>query len=456
MKKNSRKVLIVTWILVVIVILVVCVVVVMKNNQWFGREEVTKTANGGKADMLADTYEDATENKKSNPDAETKKKIMEELSKGWDYSKVTAVEVKISSNNTDGSESNVVNSEKNGETETMKIPVPVGYTASQIEGENTVDGGFVIYEGSESVTSDNKETAQKERNQWVWVPVYNPSDMYGVDSNGKMCGKLYNFDSNGRTNDNWSEKEGKINITSKTGDREPDLLSSYDKDDYLSRYLSETDKEQLGKELKNTFEKTIESIKKYGGFYIGRYETGGLNGTAKVVKGDTDISSQTWYTMYEKCKALKGENRNVETSMIWGCQWDRTLQWLVDTKTKEYKDVGLDSIDWGNFLNKKLTYTDENGSTKTKNQGSKVWIPSGSSEATKANNIYDMAGNIWDRTLEAYGTDYRRNRGGCYYNINDCIPADYRGSISPDYSGGPSYSNGGIRVSCSTLRSTVS
>ncbi len=436
MKKNSRKVLIVTLILVVIVILAVCVVVeVMKNNQWFGKEEVTQTANGGKADMLADTYEDATENKKSNPDAEAKKKIMEELSESWDESKVKKEKIKISAEN---------------EIEVV-VPVPVGYTASKVEGENTVDGGFVIYEGDEEVTGESIDDekvkeAQQTRNQWVWVPVYDVSDMYGIDANGKMWGKLYNFSDAGRTADNWSEQDGKMIISKKTSDREPDL-GSYDKDDYLSRYLSETDREQLSKELKNTFEKTIESIEKYGGFYIGRYQTGGLNETAKVVKGDTNIASQTWYTMYEKCKALKGENRNVETNMIWGCQWDRTLQWLVDTEEKNYEKVGKNSTDWGNYQNKSIQYTDIDGIIKTSgaSSSSSVRIPSGSAEVTKANNIYDMAGNVSEWSLE------RMVRGGSYISNGVGIPADFRSS---SYSPIGCYDN--MRVSCSTLRSTVS
>ena len=413
MKKNSRKTIAIAIVLVVAILLsIYAVVKVMQKNQKLPTEEVSQIANEENEKMMADA---SIERKELT--GEEKKKKMEDLSASWDPNIVETQTVNLYSE----AELEV----NDGEQVQVPIPIPKGYVLSGLEDEKTVGSGVVIYEGDEEVTTSNKDDAQKKRNQWVWVPVYDPSDMYGVDSNGKMWGKLYNFSDTERTADNWSEDNDKIKIKSTTGSREPDLVS-YDKDDYLSRYLSETDKEQLSKELKNTFEKTIESIEKYGGFYIGRYETGGLDGTAKVVKGDTNISNQTWYTMYEKCKTLKGENRNVETSMIWGCEWDRTLQWLVDTENKTYAQVGKDSTEWGNYYNKQLTYVDENGVQQTKNKSRSVRIPSGSSEIAKANNIYDMAGNVWDWTLEACSANYRRYRGGNYYGNGYSYPAGYR------------------------------
>ena len=75
------------------------------------------------------------------------------------------------------------------------VPVPKGYTASSVTTENKVSEGFVIYEGEEEVTDTNSPTARTTRNQCVWVPVANPSEMYGTDSSGKKWGKLYNFSS---------------------------------------------------------------------------------------------------------------------------------------------------------------------------------------------------------------------------------------------------------------------
>ena len=38
----------------------------------------------------------------------------------------------------------------------VDVPVPTGYTASSASDENSVNGGFVIYEGTDAVTDSNK------------------------------------------------------------------------------------------------------------------------------------------------------------------------------------------------------------------------------------------------------------------------------------------------------------
>ena len=116
-----------------------------------------------------------------------------------------------------------------------KVPVPNGYVGSKVAGENEIDTGYVIYEGEEEVTDENVEEAQKTRNQYVWVPVPDASKMYGTDENGKKWGKLYNFTTStgnnidevtGATPLNWNESNEIIEISSKTGYREPDIISS--------------------------------------------------------------------------------------------------------------------------------------------------------------------------------------------------------------------------------------
>ena len=171
----------------------------------------------------------------------------------------------------------------------------------------------------------------------------------------------------------------------------------------------------------------IDSVEKYGGFYIGRYETGNVNQEQVVVqKGNTNIWNTTWYNAYEKCKTLSDNNNNIETGLIWGNQWDRTLMWLIESGAKT-KEVIRNSTSWGNYRNATFTYTNSSGSTATKNQNSVVRIPTGSTEYTKANNIYDLAGNAWEWTMEAYSfSDYRLWRGGFYDNDGSNNPASYR------------------------------
>ena len=328
-----------------------------------------------------------------------------------------------------------------------KVPVPNGYVGSSVAGENEIDTGYVIYEGEEAVTDSNVADAQKNRNQYVWVPVPDISKFYGTDANGKKWGKIYTFSSStssgydeitGTQPYNWSESNGVMTISSKTNCREPDVVAKYSSTGYdMDSRLktlgigAKTTHEFLN-QLEKEFNNMVASVEKYGGFYIGRYETGNINQDTPVIqKGNTNISSQTWYNMYKRCKNIRGANTNVETGMIWGNQWDRTLMWLIETGSKTKEQIADDSTSWGNYYNATFEYVNSSGSTATKNENSSTRIPTGSAEYTKANNIYDLAGNVYDWTMEAISTNDRVYRGGYCNGNGDDVPADYRGSYSP-------------------------
>ena len=326
--------------------------------------------------------------------------------------------------------------------------------------ENTADDATTNDDTTTDPTTPTQEeinifNLQKTRNQYVWVPVDDPARIYGVDNKGKIWGKLYDFSNTGRKALNWTETNGIMNITSQTSYREPNVLQispGYDSDgySYMHSYgLGETRYEMLAQELEQNYYEIIESIKKYGGFYIGRYETGGLNGTAVVRKMDTNIGSQNWYTMYKKCLTLKGTNTDVKTSMIFGNLWDEALEWLVksgatisDGTTLTYQLVSSNSTTWGNYYNATFNYIAANAETplrtETKAQSTSTRIPAGSAEYTKANNVYDMAGNVLDRITEANSTYYRVNRGGSYNSNGYTYPASNRYSSYYPYGGNTS------------------
>ena len=324
-----------------------------------------------------------------------------EMPEGWDGNKVNAVE----------------------SADKVVVPVPKGYTASSVATENKVSEGFVIYENTngedkkEEVNDNNKDTARTTRNQFVWVPVANPSEMYGTDKDGKKWGKLYEFSASGITPLNWTEQDGVMSITATSGSdsyREPDVVDS---DSSNSITISQ---------LETEFNDMITSVEKYGGFYIGRYETGNLSQEkATVVKNNTDIGNQTWYSMYKKAKGI-AVNNNVTSSMIWGSQWDATMRWMYNSGNEEKKKYTYDSTGKGN-------YSGTNGNQP---------IATGSIEAYAVNNIYDMAGNVNDWTIEAYSTVLRVTRGGNYSDDGSNGPASVRRSSNPTNS----IDNYGFRV----------
>ena len=317
------------------------------------------------------------------------------LPEGWNGEKVEAVE--------------------SGDGKT--VPVPKGYVASKASRENTVQGGFVIYEGEEEVTDSNVTSARTSRNQYVWVPVEDISSIAkttsGYDTEGRLNyqGKLYNFSSSGA-----SEMSSYGQGTSSY--REPDIVTEYDNDTSYMNILGLASGNALKQQLQIEFNEMIESVDTYGGFYIGRYETGNLSSSAGrepvVVKGNSSISNVNWYYMYRNIKELAANN-SVKSTMIWGCLWDRTLIWLAETNQassgvngKSYAEI-VNSSGWGN-------YNTDSGGTGSKQ-------PTGNSETWKANNIYDMAGNVHDWTIEARYAGNRVQRGGSCYGAGSYVPS---------------------------------
>ena len=299
----------------------------------------------------------------------------------------------------------------------IQVPVPTGYTASSASDENSVNGGFVIYEGTEAVTDSNKWEAQCSRNQYVWVPIADVSDMYWRDqTTGKKYGTTYTFSSSSYSK-------------SSSNKYEPQTTSYDEQSTSLTQYLNGMTREDFLMEMEIDFDKMLNSVATYGGFYIGRYQAGDLAQATPVVKRmNTDIGSQTWYTMWKKSLRISTGGANVH--MIWGIQWDETLKWLIDTGEKTYVEIASDSTSWGNYRNNSFTYyTNTSKSTATKAANSYKRIPSGAYEGANTNNIFDLAGNVWNWTLESDGSGAgygRYSRGGVYSDDGNSSPAAYR------------------------------
>ncbi len=317
----------------------------------------------------------------------------------------------------------------------------------------TVPAGFKITEG-ESI-DEGVVVQDRAKNEFVWVPVaINDMVMCRTHPTAKINYKDGEFSCEGQEHKpDQTELVGKLyattygnkftagtpntTYTENSGIREPAIVTGssngegtdYDaQQTYLDKVVEEKyqtgekkTKEDFKKQLQEEFYNMAKSVAENGGFYIGRYETSSLNtDEPKVISGVSPTVSYNWYTMYKNSKeiakgALKPEEKEQETkssvtsSMIWGCQWDAVMNWMknVTNSNKDGKYYITDSTGMG--------YYDQFDKTTT-----------GSKEAYAVKNIYDMAGNVWEWTLEAFDNDRRISRGGVYYDSGSTYPASYR------------------------------
>lgn len=186
------------------------------------------------------------------------------------------------------------------------------------------------------------------------------------------------------------------------------------------------------KEDEEEYYKMYYKVKKYGGFYVGRYETGDLtaqeprnmtkNSEYIGIKKNLNVYNYVPFKLATINKreitgaqelAIKFQEQNeyktVKTSVMYGVQWDSMLRFIVS----EQNNVN-DSTKWGNYPASELNYQDISGNKYTKKNGSVYLLKTGSSEDTKVKNIYDIAGNVYEWTKENAGNGVKVARGGAY------------------------------------------
>ena len=170
--------------------------------------------------------------------------------------------------------------------------------------------------------------------------------------------------------------------------REPDLVTSYDG--------GRLDTVNIPNEnLQKQYDDMIESVVRYKGFYIARYEAGLENGNivfkdaskenSSIITADaSNPSTKAWYGLYSKIKGFTTAEYSVVSSMIWGSQYDAMMNWMAKSGT----NVGS-------------SISGYNSTTKT-----------GSKDTDVINNIYDLYGCHKEWTLEAFQSKHRVKRGG--------------------------------------------
>ena len=147
----------------------------------------------------------------------------------------------------------------------------------------------------------------------------------------------------------------------------------------------------------------LESVEKYGGFYISRYNISkGLDGKPHSVQSNLPWTDISFYEA-KRIAATIENNEEVKSHLTFGSEYDSVLEWFIESGSKTLDEIANDSTSWGNYLNAEGASTDvaETGS-------SKKWC---------ANNIYDFAGNVSEWTQEN-GKDSKRVIRGGYCLVN--------------------------------------
>ena len=328
--------------------------------------------------------------------------------------------------------------------------IPAGFTISGIDSERTIDGGLVIYlipEGDlKNVKWDGTEKTKYD--QFVWIPITHEqiNNMFicqaKTTSNGncnitaengtakctthnskQMAGRLYATS----TEKNYKKAYTEV-YTANTGLREPDVVTgnstgdgkNYDGSLEILGYMSAVTGDNASyaslakfkETLQNDYNEIVALIYNAGGYYVGRYETSNITttkGTAiNVVAGtNSGISNINWYYMYAQQKAYvanKSLGNKVKSSMILGTCHDQMLE-FVNVEGK------YDVTKAGN-----VGHTSSKFTTKPYLTGGVGYNENYSGYETEpykdlSKNIYDLEGNVYEWTTEAFREVNRVYRG---------------------------------------------
>ena len=210
--------------------------------------------------------------------------------------------------------------------------------------------------------------------------------------------------------------------------------------------------------LKNSM---LKSVYENGGFYVGRYEAGigtnrtsieaQVNGkypvptTAPVTKADA--YPYTYVTRTQAQNLASNVNSGTKTSsLMFGVQWDLVLAFMHNkgniadsTLTSNSTTIGNYNDNLWTIKNANAKYSTNNGSTFTacpnpfkKESNSGIVLTTGADSSFSVQNIYDIAGNVLEWTLEntSNASDSCAGRGGYFYNTGSVYPAASRNDLS--------------------------
>ena len=341
-------------------------------------------------------------------------------------------------------------SENGGKTEPETVP----YLPSDdfhYDTSTSVDTGLVIQDAS--------------GNEYVWVVVPRTTAVYATTELGKTT----------FTDADYTSIENDLKDYTSTYVTTYGYSDTYVADDKSVGWFAD---ETAYNNLKNSM---LKSVYENGGFYVGRYEAGigtnrtsieaQVNGkypvptTAPVSKADA--YPYTYVTRTQAQNLASNVNSGTKTSsLMFGVQWDLVLAFMSkDTaKITSTDDLTTNSTAIGNYRDsvfqlsqtgKYATMSDYNlsstwnpSTTSTTNfvdssrnkiaqssNGNGILVTTGTSEKNKVMNIYDVAGNVWEWTLEKTSkNDPCASRGGGFSNTGTNYPTACRCDVGIDYS----------------------
>ena len=215
-------------------------------------------------------------------------------------------------------------------------------------------------------------------------------------------------------------------------------------------------------------------VTKYGGFYVGRYEAGvgdvklsskvdfsAKNTASGWQNGKFSLSSYTltsgkisekageipyYHSDFKTAQTLSQnmyQTDSVQSGLVTGTMWDFIMKFIISSNNNNESIVKSNSS-WGNYNNTGsiVKYTAGQGRYAGVNSSNgamtSAFVTSdasyhygirttASSEGVKKNNLYDIAGNLWEWSEESATIGRYMLRGGSFYNACTDFPACYRG-----------------------------
>ena len=289
---------------------------------------------------------------------------------------------------------------------------------------------------------DTGVTIKDEKdNEWTWIEV--PRSIYDNEA----------YYTNGATKPENSEDYTDIEKIMQN------YASSYRSSSTDTWYSEAQHGFKSADEYNNHKNAMLKSVYKNGGFYIGKYEVGSFDApvTSENTTREAVIQKGAYPYNYVTCKQAQELSESLAvggktSSLMFGIQWDLVLAYL-ESKGVPAADLNVDSSSWGNYANNSFPvaegnkYAIYNQSTyqlggwnpvpsgyEKPNSGTenRVLLSTGAVESNSKMNIYDLAGNVWECTLEKSTTTSSPcvDRGGYYSNIGSRLPASSRGNSS--------------------------